>query len=172
MNRSYARSFALVAACLVLAGCGNAPVSYSGTFETHGRDQADRSARQTASANGEAVVLERAEDGHFYADAEINGTTIRFMVDTGATSVALTEQDAATLGIELADEDFTERGSGVGGIVGLKPVTLDSLAVGDIEITGVDAVVAKSSMNVSLLGQSWLSRLDKMTVQGDQMVLR
>lgn len=113
--------------------------------------------------------LRRGPDGHFYADAQVNGTTIRFMVDTGASVVVLTAADAQRAGLQLPSE--RSMAMGVGGPVEIIPVTLDRIAIGGIEARGVQAAVA-DELPVSLLGQSYLSRVGTVEIRGDRMVLR
>jgi aspartyl protease family protein len=113
--------------------------------------------------------LQRGPDGHFYVDAQVNGTTIRFMVDTGATVVVLSGQDARRAGLQLSAE--RETAMGVGGPVEVVPVVLDRIAVGGIEARGVQAAVAEE-LPVSLLGQSYLERVGSVEIRGDTMVLR
>jgi aspartyl protease family protein len=113
--------------------------------------------------------LQRGPDGHFYADAQVNGTTVRFMVDTGASVVVLTPEDAQRAGIQLPSERSTAMG--VGGPVETIPVTLDRIAVGGIEARGVQAAVVEE-LPVSLLGQSYLQRVSSVEIRGDRMVLR
>ena len=113
--------------------------------------------------------LQRGPDGHFYADAQVNGTTIRFMVDTGASVVVLTPEDAQRAGIQLPSERATAMG--VGGPIEVTPVMLDRIAIGGIEARGVRAAVAEE-LPISLLGQSYLSRVGTVEIRGDRMVLR
>ena len=113
--------------------------------------------------------LQRGPDGHFYADAQVNGTTIRFMVDTGASVVVLTGADAQRAGIQLPSR--RETAMGVGGPVEVAPVTLDRISIGGIEARGVRAAVA-DELPVSLLGQSYLQRVSSVEIRGDTMVLR
>lgn len=127
----------------------------------------------TPAGNGIAEAeLTRAPDGHFYAAALVNGQPIRFIVDTGATTVALTKRDAEALGIHSSAADFTGVGEGAAGKIAYRPVRLDWLAVGPLDARGVDAVVVNGDMRVSLLGQSWLKRVGTVTIEGDKMVLR
>jgi aspartyl protease family protein len=153
------------------------------TLAPRHRSDAPPSDRQAASpatapadlpaGNGMAeVTLTRAGDGHFYADAMVNGAPVHFMVDTGATSVVLTKADAQAGGVQFSNGDFTAVGQGAGGTIALKPVTLDRVALGPVEARGVDAVVAEGGLNISLLGQSWLRRVGTVTISGDRMVLR
>ena len=113
--------------------------------------------------------LRRGPDGHFYADAQVNGTTIRFLVDTGASMVVLTRQDAQRAGIQLPSA--RAMAMGVGGPIEVIPVTLDRVAVGGIEARGVQAAIADETP-VSLLGQSYLQRVGSVEIRGDTMVLR
>jgi aspartyl protease family protein len=113
--------------------------------------------------------LRRGPDGHFYADAQINGTTIRFLVDTGASVVVLRREDAQRAGLQLPSERSIAMG--VGGPVEVTPVTLDRVAIGGIEARSVPAAVAED-LPVSLLGQSYLQRLGSVEIRGDTMVLR
>ena len=113
--------------------------------------------------------LRRGPDGHFYADAQVNGTTIRFLVDTGASMVVLTREDAQRAGIQLPSA--RAMAMGVGGPIEVIPVTLDRVAVGGIEARSVEAAIADETP-VSLLGQSYLQRVGSVEIRGDTMVLR
>ena len=113
--------------------------------------------------------LKRDADGHFYAEAQVNGARIRFMVDTGASFVALTRGDAQRAGIQLGSERSTA--IGVGGPIEVVPVTIDRIAIGTLETTDVRGAVA-DELGVSLLGQSFLERIGTVEIHGDTMVLR
>jgi aspartyl protease family protein len=125
----------------------------------------------TASAgNGFAShELKRAGDGHFYVDAQVNGARVRFLVDTGATVVALTPADAQRAGIALPSE--RDRAIGAGGEVEVIPVSIDRITVGSLSANHVRAAVAPS-LPVSLLGQSFLSQVGSVEIRADTMVLR
>lgn len=113
--------------------------------------------------------LHRAPDGHFYAVAQVNGASIHFMVDTGASIVALTPEDAQRAGIQLSEQRALARG--LGGEVEVIPVTIDRLALGGFEARGVRAAVA-DELPISLLGQNYLSQIGTVEIRGDRMVLR
>lgn len=122
------------------------------------------------TGNGVASrALERAPDGHFYVEAQVNGARVLFLVDTGASMVALTPADAQRAGIALPSERATARG--VGGEIEVIPVTIDRLAIGPLEVRGVRAAIA-SELPVSLLGQSFLSQVGNVEISGDRMVFR
>lgn len=114
-------------------------------------------------------TLARGEDGHFYADALVNGARIRFLVDTGASVVALTPADAQRAGIALPSERARARGAG--GEIEVIPVTIDRIALGLLEARDVRGAVAEA-LPVSLLGQSFLSQVGTVEISGDRMTLR
>lgn len=123
------------------------------------------------SAAGE-VRLDRAGDSHFYADADVGGTNIRMMVDSGASVVALTRRDAEAIGIDVDRLLVAGMARTAGGEVPMRVVMLDSIDIGGIEVRSVQAAVVDADMGVSLLGQSYLSKLDAVNVEGDTMMLR
>jgi len=127
-------------------------------------------AAPAAAGNGFASrEIERAADGHFYLDAQVNGAQIHFLIDTGASMVALTPEDAQRAGIALPNERATAQGAG--GAVEIIPVTIDRIAAGPLEARDVPGAVARE-LPVSLLGQSFLSRVGNVQISGDRMVLR
>jgi aspartyl protease family protein len=127
---------------------------------------------QAPVMNGGDFTLTRAPDGHFYTDAQVNGTIIRFLVDTGASTVALSKADAAKIGLQFTDAEFTETGQGAGGKLALKPVMLDRIIIGTTDAANVEGVIVNSDMQTSLLGQSWLKRVGTVEIKGDKMVLK
>lgn len=130
--------------------------------------QPDRAAALTA---GTDLVLVRAGDGHFYANALVEGTSARMLVDTGATVVALTGEDADAMGIAWDQAQAGPVARGASGTVYGVPVTLERMEVGEFEATGVRAIVVPEGLGTSLLGQSFLSQVPRVEIHGDQMVL-
>lgn len=104
------------------------------------------------------VVLTAGPGGHFTASGAINGKAVRFMVDTGATLVAISRDDAARLGLDLHDarSAMTQTANGA---VPVQLVTLTSVRVGDLELANVGAAVVPMPMPMVLLGNSFLARL-------------
>jgi aspartyl protease family protein len=121
---------------------------------------------------GSEVTLGRADDSHFYADVDIDGTMIRMIVDTGASTIALTRSDAEAIGINVDALADGGTAATAGGDVAVKPTMLDRVEIDGIAKDNVQAVVVDTEMRQSLLGQSFLSRLDSVTVEGDKMILR
>jgi aspartyl protease family protein len=117
------------------------------------------------------VTLPRAADGHFYAEVQVNGMPIKFMVDTGATAIALSREDAqrAFIAIDPAMDEII--GSGASGAVKGQLVRLERVSLGPAEVRDMEAAVLAGGKQ-SLLGQSFLSKFNSVTIEGNRMVLR
>jgi aspartyl protease family protein len=126
---------------------------------------------QPLELGGGAVVLRRAGDGHFHADVAVNGTTIRMLVDTGATDIALDPADAARAGINVDTLKFDSVVSTANGPAAAANIRLDEVRIGQIVRKDVRASVSRG-LSGSLLGLSFLDRLKKYSSEGDQMVLQ
>ena len=136
-------------------------------FEAEPEEAPDR---RPGIGNGFAAQeLVREPDGHFYAEGQVNGARVRFLIDTGATMVVLTADDAQRAGIPLGLD--REMVMGAGGPVEMVPVTIDRIAVGSLSATQHPAAVAPD-LPISLLGQSFLAQIGTVEISGDRMVLR
>ena len=118
-----------------------------------------------------AVELQRQPDGHFYADVRINGNLIHMLVDTGASDIALSRDDArmADLATSIGMNDVV--GEGADGAVHGEYAKLDRVELGPLTAQGLDAIVLNSGQQ-SLLGQSFLSKFSSVEIHGDKMILR
>lgn len=174
--------FVTLAAIIAAVSVGMAGVASrsSGEVAAAAEDPADDggwSARggggwSSAETPAGAVRIERAGDSHFYAEADIDGARVRTLVDSGASVVALTRRDAEAIGLDVDRLPVTGVARTAGGDVPMRSVMLDSVDVGGIAVRRVRAAVIDTDMGVSLLGQSYLSRLDAVSVEGDTMTLR
>jgi aspartyl protease family protein len=117
------------------------------------------------------TILTRSEDGHFYTEALVNGNSVHFVVDTGASFVALTSDDARKIGIAFDPGEFKVIGRGASGDVRGKVITIHHLAIGRQEGWDVEAAIIDQGLDVSLLGQSWLKGVDSVQISGDTMTL-
>lgn len=133
-----------------------------------GDPQRAASATQAAAPRyaGE-TVLERSGDNHFYVHAEVNGEPVRFLVDTGASGIALTERDARRVGLEFSPRRYTQVGMGAGGPVRGAFVALDSVVLDGKEARDVEGVVLQGG-DMNLLGQEYLGRFS-VSISGDTM---
>jgi len=123
-----------------------------------------------ASSNGE-VRLEREPNGHFYADVQINGSTVHALVDTGATGIALSREDARSAGVATSIGMPNVIGDGADGDVHGEVVMLDRVTLGDTTAEHMPAMVLDSG-DMTLLGQEFLRKFDSVEIHGDTMVLR
>ena len=117
------------------------------------------------------ISLERSADRHFYAEARVNGQQIRFLVDTGASEIALTEADARKVGLTVDPEKYELVGHGASGMVRGQYVDLQSIDLGGIRESGTEAVIVQGA-SVSLLGQPFLENVDEIVIRKGQMLLR
>jgi aspartyl protease family protein len=121
------------------------------------------------SGGGSQIVLTASSGGHFQTQGSINGRTVTFMVDTGATTVSMSATDARRIGLKYEDGQPIHLQTANGVIRGWR-VTLHSVRVGDVEIFSVEGVVAERDMPVVLLGNSFLGRF-QMRRDNDRMTL-
>lgn len=118
------------------------------------------------------VTLSRANNGHFETAALVNGKPVHFMVDTGASSVALSFRDAQRIGIDTDKLNYVIPVRTANGTTKAASIVLDTLNVGSIMRTNVHALVAlPDSTGDSLLGMAFLNRLSGYTVRGDRLIL-
>ena len=133
---------------------------------------AGASASPAAPATGRPGQIIRSADGHYWAEAMIDGTAVRVLVDTGASVVALTREDALRLGLRLKSEDFTSTVNTASGSARAARVTLTSVAVAGARVEDVDALVIEAGLGQSLLGMSYLGRLSAFEATPSALTLR
>lgn len=126
--------------------------------------------RQSQWNEGE-VVLTRAPDGHFYAEVSVDGVSAHMLVDTGASVIALTADDADRLGVRWNPGEVRPVAKGASGTVYGVPARLEHVQLGEIEADGVEAVVVPEGLGISLLGQSFLSKVGRVEMSDDRMTL-
>ena len=126
---------------------------------------------QQATAYGE-VEIKAGRNGNFYTRADVNGKSVRVLVDTGATFVALRYQDAEALSLDPLNLDYTVKINTANGVSYAAPVDLDEITIGGITVNNVEAIVTKpGTMHITLLGMSYLGRAGGFRVEGDTLVL-
>jgi aspartyl protease family protein len=149
-------------------------VGYSYRFELH--DVAERVMAELApghaTTQGRTVQVARAANGDFAVSAQINGARVLMVLDTGASSVVLTREDAKAAGLPLEVLNYSVSIDTANGRTQAAPVTLDRLAIGGLVEHSIAALVAQpGQLKVSLLGMSFLNRLQSWEVRGDRLLL-
>ena len=130
-----------------------------------------RGDRQTVSADGTRIEARADPGGHFHLTAQVNGQPVEFIVDTGATGIALTREDAERLGLAPDGLRFDGMAATANGRVPTARVVLDSLTLGGITDRAVPAMVIGGDLGASLLGLSYLRRFARVSFEGERMVL-
>lgn len=127
---------------------------------------------QAASLVASAPSVARSADGHYWAEAIVDGRPMRMLVDTGASVVTLSRADAERLGVRLKPHDFNQTLNTASGQVPAARVLLTSLSVAGVEMTSVEALVVDRDMPAALLGMSFLGRLSAFEARPDGLILR
>lgn len=118
------------------------------------------------------LVISRSNDGHFYVNAVANGIKVKFMIDTGASDVALTISDAKMLGFDLSKLNYTKTYSTANGMSRAAPVRLNSVEIGrGAFFRNVEAHIGTGGLDVSLLGMSLLERFKGFRIDRDMLIL-
>ena len=120
---------------------------------------------------GGEMTLDREGDGHFYANVSVDGSDYRMLIDTGASVVALTADDAHSMGLDWDPGALSQVAHGASGPVMGVRTTIPELAVGDFVAHDVRAVIVPEGLAVSLLGQSFLSQVPKVDIAGNRLTL-
>ena len=165
---------ALAAALLWIVLAVVLVVGYSYRYELH--DVADRVMAELVPGHvisrGRTVEVARTVNGDFDVTAQINGAHVAMVLDTGASSVVLTREDAKAAGLPLEVLAYTTNIETANGRTRAAPVTLDRLAIGGLVEHSVAALVAQpGQLKTSLLGMSFLNRLQSWEVRGDRLLL-
>jgi len=146
-----------------------AVIEFDGKRHALNLGQHYRSAGSKGTGDRQRVTLAADPRGHFVVDGSVNGGAMRFLVDTGATLIALPARDATRLGVDYRKGQPGVTQTANGRTMGWR-VKLDRVRIGEIELSGVDAVVLEGGLEIALLGMSFLNRLE-MKRDGQTMVL-
>ena len=127
--------------------------------------------QNVANLEDGSVQLQRNENGHFYADVDINGAPVHMLVDTGATGIALSRDDARKAGIATSIGMNDVVGQGADGSVHGEYVSVDRMSLGGKTVEHMNAIVLNTG-DQSLLGQAFLAQFASVEIHGDTMTLR
>lgn len=155
---------------LISVAGGNATVEVNGQRRALSLGGAQVNLGGAPSAGGGSqIVLSADGSGHFFTGGAINGKSVRFLVDTGATMVSMGADDAARLGIDFTKGQRSTASTANGHMVVYK-VALDSVRIGDVQVYNVDALISQQPMPQVLLGNSFLTRF-QMKRENDTLTL-
>jgi aspartyl protease family protein len=133
---------------------------------------AAQGAASSGGTSGSSLMVMPDRMGHFHVDARVDGRPMQFVVDTGASTIALTARSAAQLGIHPAPRDFTDSSHTANGVIRVAPVRLSMVEVGGIMVRDVSAhVFPEDVLGENLLGTSFLSRLRRYEYANGRLVL-
>ncbi len=124
------------------------------------------------SSAAQPAEVAKAADGHYWAEAAVDGHAVRFLVDTGASAVALTPTDAQRLGLDLTSLDYDRPVATANGTTQAASVKLHEVSVAGAKVEDVDALVVKTGLAQSLLGMSYLGRLSQFEATRTALILR
>jgi len=127
--------------------------------------------QQVLSVDEGRIEVPRSPDGHYYLTLDLNGTDVRFIVDTGATDMVLTQADAARVGIDPDSLRYTGIARTANGTVRTARVRLDEVRLGSILDRGVSAWVNEGALDTSLLGMAYLQRYDRIEIERNRLIL-
>lgn len=126
---------------------------------------------QISFSGTDQIIVPRARDGHYYLTVQINDTPVRFVVDTGATDMVLTQADASRAGIDLQTLSYLGRANTANGQVRTALVRLDDVRLGAVTDHDVSAVVNEGQMQQSLLGMGYLQRWGRIEISQGELIL-
>lgn len=136
------------------------------------RVKADFAGTANQSVSSQSVVLTRRDDGHFWARVQVNGHDVDFMVDSGATTTAVSRDTAMEAGIEIDDSGYPVAISTANGNIMAKRATARTVELGPIKLTDHAMTVSDNLGDTNLLGMNFLDSLSGWTVEKDVMTLR
>ena len=135
------------------------------------RAKADLSGGPVALVEGSTTVLTMQPDGHFHANAVIHSEQVDFLIDSGATTTALSLGMARKLGVTVDRSGFPAMVSTANGTIEAWPAQIPQVTVGSITMTKLDVLVSGADDGIDVLGMNWLSRLHSWRVDGNRMTL-
>jgi aspartyl protease family protein len=150
----------IIFAVLALVVAGIVPRYYNGVGGATAAAPAAAPEPAASVANARSMTIPRGQNGHFSVEAEVDGRRMEFLIDTGASVIALRERDAARLGIHPAQREYTANVATANGNVRAAPVELNRVDVGSLTVRNVAALVLPDEvLGQNLLGMSFLSRV-------------
>ena len=167
-----ASAVAAVVAIFIAPGMQDAQPSSAPPTELNTVVVSEQAASEQTSSYANAAIINRENDGHYWTRANVDGTEIKFMVDTGASTVALTYRDAQRLGLSPEGLDYTWTIHTAGGETKGASVLLKSIRIGNVEVENVEAMILREGLSQSLLGMTFLGELYSYEFKRKQLIIR
>lgn len=158
-------------ACIAVAGYLAVAESWLGSKASLPEAPAAASSAGAERPVGNSMTIPADRSGHYLVTAHVNGTAIRFLVDTGATLIALTPKDAEAAGIDRDLLDFAHPVQTANGTIKFAPVTLREIRLGALSLNDVDAAVIGAPGGISLLGMSFLKQLESYEIRDGKLTI-
>ncbi len=127
--------------------------------------------KQASFSDEGRIEVRRSYDGHYHLTLQINGVDVPFIVDTGATEIVLTKEDAVRVGLNLSDLRYIGRAQTANGEVRIAQAVLDEVAVGGARDRNVPATVNEGDLFQSLLGMRYLDKWDRLEISNGRLIL-
>ncbi len=137
-----------------------------------GQNPASNAYNLPQNIDSSSTAITKSADGQFWTEARVNSSSIRFLIDTGASVVALTEEDAMKAGLDMRKLRYVTPINTAAGQIKAAPVTLKLVSVGNVSARNVRAVVIRKGLSHSLLGMSYLGQLQTVQASKTQLILR
>jgi aspartyl protease family protein len=119
------------------------------------------------------IIITKSNDGHFYMNTQIRESNIRFMIDTGASAIVLSQNDATKIGIDILNLSYTARFNTANGVIRAAPIVIRELIISDdIFFRDLNAYVSEGNDNTSLLGMTFLSNFNNYSFEKDKLYLK
>lgn len=166
------RLFGFIVAAMLVLGFFAPDLQRLANLDPAAAPKPDQPVRPSRPAPMERVEIAADARGHFPLSARVNGRPMTLLADTGATTVALRASDARAAGLLVLPGDYTQRVTTANGEVAAATARLQEIEVGDIRLTGVEALVLPDkALGMSLLGMSFLGRLKSFSVEDGRLLL-
>jgi aspartyl protease family protein len=165
-------ALAITFGCAVVVSRFIVPEMQPATAPEPPRPVTSPAARAAPAPAANAALLKLEDDGHYWASAEVDGRAVKFMVDTGASTVALTYNDALRIGLNPDQLDYSWRIRTAGGEVKGASVRLSAIRIGQVEVENIEAMVLRDGLSQSLLGMTFLRELDSYEFRRGKLILR
>jgi len=134
--------------------------------------KSNRQSSPQTSTGGYEMTIPAGANGHFVVNALTNGRSVKFLVDTGASGIMLTQADAKRAGIQPASLTYSDRIQTANGEIAAARTIVREIRIGDLAVDNMEVWITRAPMSISLLGMTFLRRLSSYEARADRLILR